>query len=328
MALARLAWVMITALGLGAGCARGAPAAAAPPAPAAEAGSEQHGGKERTALPRDVVMRAAMPYVGVRVRDGVLLEPRAFAEELSDASVVCLGERHDNPHDHYAQLALVEQLLELAAMSGREVGVGFEMFQTPYQAPLTAWRNDEIDDDELLERTEWHDRWGFDFNLYRPLLSRARRSGATLLALNAPRELTRKISREGVEVLDEGERSQLPELDFDDAQHRQWFEGMMRHHPPGHGKGLGNLYAAQLTWDETMAHVGARWVAARLPMRQLIVIAGNGHCINFAVPSRVQRRGIERVVSVRAGFLQEGVDPGPALAGFDYGVLFVADGAR
>lgn len=310
----------LAAASVGCGGARspaGAPARGVPTDPAEEPA------RRPREVPPDTVLRAAMPFIGVEVKGGVQLEARELVERLSDADAICLGERHDNPHDHYAQLAVLDGLFTVARSTGRQLAVGFEMFGRPHQHVLSAWSNDEIDDEELIERSEWHERWGYPFNLYRPLLERSRRGGAELLALNAPRELTRKIARGGLDGLSESERARLPELDLDDAEHKDWFRGTMKHHP-GHGD-PDNLYAAQVTWDETMAQAAASWLAVREPARQIVVIAGKGHCRSGAIPTRIARRGGARAIGVRAVIASREADPLPELAGFDYGVVLVTD---
>ncbi len=281
-------------------------------------------GAQRARLPHDVVARAAMPFYGLRYDDGGHLSPRGLAEELADANVICIGESHDNPHHHWAQLALLDRLLRLARHEGREIAVGFEMFQTPFQGALDDWSEGKTDDEELLEQSEWNKRWGFDFNLYRPLLERGRRDGAQLLALNAPRELTQKIAREGLRGLSKEERKKLPEMDLHDRGHREWFRAATREHPAPHS-GFRRMYAAQVAWDETMAHVSSRWLDKRLPARQLIVIAGVGHCQRSAIPDRIARRTRARIVAVKPVLQKAAEDPCPALVGFDYGVILQAN---
>jgi uncharacterized iron-regulated protein len=204
------------------------------------------------------------------------------------------------------------------------MAVGFEMVQLPFQDALDDWSEGKTDDEALLEDTQWDTRWGYDFNLYRPILELARRDGAALLALNARRELTQKIARQGLRGLTDDERSELPELDFTSKEHASFFRSAMSKHPTPHA-GQRRMYAAQLTWDETMAAVSARWLRKRMPARQIIVIAGSGHCHHSAIPMRIKRRTGAKVVSVKPIMVRGDQDPCPELAGFDFGVLLQAD---
>jgi uncharacterized iron-regulated protein len=285
------------------------------PAPEPDA-APASGTRPVSRLPADVVDRAAMPFFGIR-HDGKRLPPEALFRELSAADLICVGERHDNPHDHWAELRIVRGLLARAPMRGREVAVGLEMIQHPFQRQLDAYLAWDIDEAELVEEVEWHDRWGYDFAYYRPVLEHARRARLRVLALNAPKELTQKVAREGLDALDSTEEAKLPELDLDDAEHRAWFDQATSGHPmPGNDRD--RLYAAQVVWDETMAETAAKHLKGRLPQRQLVVLAGSGHCRDDAIPARVRRRVAAEVASVRVVIQSPQADPGDTLSGFDY----------
>ena len=237
--------------------------------------------------------------MGLRMADGSSLSQQALLDELGQADLVCVGEQHSSPEHHFAQLAVLEALLTRAPAAGRQLGLGLEAFQRFSQGALDAYTDGDIDETALLERSEYAARWGFDFSLYRPLLERARSAGLSLVALNAPRELTRKIARSGLDALSVAERRELPRLDLGDSAHRAAFDAMMREHP-SNGLDLDRFYAAQVVWDETMAETAARWLSSSDGRaRQLLVAAGLGHCHGSAIASRVRRRAALAVVSVR-----------------------------
>src|SRR5262245_22949432 len=152
------------------------------------------------------------------------------------------------------------------------------------------------DEPTFLAQSEYEKRWGFDFSLYRPLLEAARDAKLDALALNAPKELTRKIGRGGLASLDAGERAQLPELDLTDSKHRGYFDAAMAEHPmPPGGPKADDMYAAQVTWDETMADTAAAWLKRNSDDAQLVIFAGLGHCHHSAVPARIERRAAVEV---------------------------------
>ncbi len=288
-----------------------------PRAPDPETDSER---QPISKLPPDIVARAAMPFTGLRTDDGTRLSQEDLMKELAAADLVCVGEDHDNPHHHWAELRVVRGLLARAPMKGRELGVGLEMIQRPYQAPLDDYLEWEIDEVELVEGVEWHERWGYDWAYYRPVLELARAARFRVLALNAPRELTKQVASEGLGGLDEEAEKQLPELELGDAEHRAWFERATRGHPH-HGE-PDDLYAAQVVWDETMAETAANWLKQRAPLRQLVVLAGAGHCRDDAIPARVRRRiANAKTASVRPVVQRDDSAPATALDGFDYGFV-------
>ena len=269
------------------------------------------------------VAAAGLPFAILDGRTGREVATADFWDRLRAARAVCAGEQHPSPHDHWMQLQIVDHL---TAPSGRGLGVGLEMVQQPFQGVLDDWGSKRVDDAAFLARTAWAQRWGFDFDLYRPILALARDRGAALVALNAPSELVKQVARQGVDGLTAADRARLPALELGDAQHRAWFDQVMAamsddhgaahaHGPPPDDKAapaapadadhagapvmpsMDNVYAAQVVWDESMADGAARWLAAG--GQRLVILAGNGHCHDSAIVRRLGRRGVTGVTSVR-----------------------------
>ena len=283
----------------------------------------------------DVVATAAMPYRILRSRGGQEIADAQFYDELAAAQAVCVGEVHVNPHHHWAQLQIIDQLGQRGRRDGATRALGMEMFQRPFQGIVDDFAAGRIDEAALLSRSGWSTRWGYDFALYRPLLRAALEHGMALLALNLSDELRKKVSRHGIAGLSEADRGKLPELDLEDEAHRAWFQGLMEDMGGAHGHGHGDphgdeddgeddphgmpgghgehgkrgedsegaqraerIYSVQVLWDETMAEGASAWLQAE-NNRRVIILAGSGHCHDSAIVRRMQRRGIEKVVSVR-----------------------------
>jgi uncharacterized iron-regulated protein len=311
------------------GCARSAkepvvgtssPHAAEAPRPPAPAKKPVHA---RPEVPDDAVERAALPYHGVRARDGQTLTASELMDELSQMDAICVGENHPNPHDHFAQLSVLRELVARGRSKGRELGLGLEMLDLTAQEALDEYAAKDIGERTLIEQSEWKQRWGYPFALYRPMLDHARDNGVGLIALNVPRELTRQVAKQGVLALPEETRKTLPEMDFGNAAHRKHFDDAMRQHPHGHGSPE-NMYAAQVLWDETMAAAAAAWLAERAPARQVVVLAGHGHCVPSAIPQRMQRRGVGRAASVAPMMRDPERATNEPAASFDYALIFEA----
>jgi uncharacterized iron-regulated protein len=278
-------------------CGGGSGAANAPPSTPASASALPTAPSKREPLPPDIVARSALPLHVLAGREAVI-EPELW-ERMASSRAICLGERHDSPQHHYAQRRAIEELAARSATAGRSLAVGFEMFQRPYQPALSAFVAGSLPEDRFLADSEYQERWGFDFALYRPLLEAARDRRLTALALNAPRELTRKIGRAGLLALEPAEREQLPELDLANDEHRSYFTAAMADHPmPAGGPRLDDMYAVQVVWDETMADTAARWLESAGAASQLVVLAGSGHCHRNAIPARLSRRIHSPVLSV------------------------------
>jgi hypothetical protein len=135
-----------------------------------------------------------------------------------------------------------------------------------------------------------------------------------VIALNAAKELTKKVAHKGVESLAPDERAQLPQLELHDVAHRAWFDALMEDMggATAHGQksdegadagddkpSAERVYTVQVIWDETMADTAARWLQAH-PDGRLVILAGTGHCHDSAIVGRIKRRGIRDVVSIRS----------------------------
>jgi uncharacterized iron-regulated protein len=307
----------VLAVGLNA-CASGASGAAVPAQPptAAAPPSAPPPRQPAAPLPPDIVARSALP-LHVLAGSQRLSEPDLW-QRMAGYRAVCLGEQHDSPPHHYAQRRAIEELGRRSRESRRPLAVGFEMFQTPYQAALSGFVSGSLPEGDFLTQSDYRERWGFDFALYRPLLEASHEYGAGVLALNAPRELTRKISRNGLSSLDEAERKQLPELDLHNEDHHEYFAHAMAGHPmPAGAPKLDDMYAVQVVWDETMAENAAHWLSEQGPTAQVIVLAGSGHCHESAIPGRIARRLKSPVLSVSA-VLESQLDEFDAKSRYDW----------
>lgn len=212
-------------------------------------------------------------------------------EALMAADIVYLGETHDSAADHAAQLEIVTALYE----AGPQLAIGLEMFQRPFQGAIDAYLAGEIDEDELRARSEYDERWGFPWEYYAPLLRFARERGLPVLAMNAPAEATRKVSRQGLASLGPAERRYIPPLAEIDTTgnpaHREWVRATFAQHDFTPSEEVfERFYAAQVLWDETMAASIAEFARER-PNYRIVAIAGRGHTIyGYGIPSRVARR--------------------------------------
>jgi uncharacterized iron-regulated protein len=272
----------------------------------------------RGPIPPDIVERSAMPFHGLRTADNTPLSDEELLDDLSRADAICVGEDHDNPHSHWAQLRVLSGLIERRGMSGREIGIGLEMVSVEQQDVLDDFQTGKIDSAELAKQLDWEETWGWAFDFYRPMLEVARDEGLTILGLNVPRQLPRLVAKYGPDDVEDHWDGKLPELDLTDAEHKRWFKSVMRAHPSPHAS-PDRMYAAQVVWDEGMAEAAAAWLRDRIPGRQLLILAGAGHCWSRAIPKRLERRTSARVATVRPVVLPAADHPLPEVEeGYDY----------
>jgi uncharacterized iron-regulated protein len=212
--------------------------------------------------------------------------------ELVLSKVIYLGEIHDSVSDHEKQLEIIQELYK----KNPKIAIGLEMFQRPFQGVVNDYINGKISEAEFLQKTEYEKRWGFPWDLYAPILRFAREKKIPVLALNTPAEVTRKVSRQGLQSLTPQERKLIPpfsEIRTDNQEYRKMIlEAFEQHQSQGNGKRAiaDNFFLAQVLWDETMADTIAKYVKSK-PDHQVIVLAGMGHIVyGYGIPSRVERR--------------------------------------
>jgi uncharacterized iron-regulated protein len=245
---------------------------------------------------------------------GERLEADELYERLGEHQFVVVGERHGNAFHHDVQAKVFRQL---AARSGR-VALGMEAFQRPFQEPLVAYVLAEIDEEEMLEQTEYAERWGVDAELLRPLWKHAREHQYPLVALNAPRELSKKIAEVGLEGLDPDERAQIPELDLDYPEHRRYVRRAFEEHDMDMGdEAFERFYTAQVVWDETMAETAVEFVEDHRGVRPMVLTAGLAHANRaFGIPPRIERRTDAGVAVVRPVDLDDEDLPADGVSAF------------
>ncbi|HEY2745698.1 MAG TPA: ChaN family lipoprotein [Polyangia bacterium] len=277
--------VLLALAGALVGCAH-ATATTAPPAAEEEHQHGMHGAKEPIALPHRVIDGAS----------GDELADRNLDDKLRAARVIYVGEEHPNPHDHAAEV----EVLERAYAADPSLGLGMEMLPHQYQGSLDAYVGGTLDEAGFLAAVAWSETWGYEWGLYKPLLEFCRAHKLPAYALNAPRSLAHAVAKNGIDGLTPAEKAELPEMKPGPEPHRELVREAFAQHP--HGKfdeaKFERFYQAQLVWDETMAqHVAEALAAPGAPAR-LVVVAGEGHTRSFAIPERAARRGATPYLTV------------------------------
>jgi uncharacterized iron-regulated protein len=215
-----------------------------------------------------------------RASDGAQLSKDELVDEWAripgDGPLfIYIAESHDNAAHHAVQAEVLEALMRRFPA---RTALGMEMFPTPLQPVLDSFSGGAFDSKELAKRTDWEKIWGFDYELYVPMLELIALQGAPLVALNAPKALTRKLAKVGPEGLSDEERAALPStFDLASAEHRAMItEVLMSVHEMDEAT-FERFYAAQRAWDSTMAASAVRFVKGHPEIKVLVVIAGGYH---------------------------------------------------
>ncbi len=213
-------------------------------------------------------------------------------QQLVKAKIVYLGETHDSESDHQAQLKIIREMQR----QNPKIAIAMEMFQRPFQSAIDNYLAGKLTEEQLVEQTEYNQRWRFPWEYYAPILRFAKENKLPVIALNTPSEVTRKVATQGLESLTPEDKKHIPpisEIRTDNAEYRQLLLEVYQQHQKaaqGNSTAFERFLQAQVLWDETMAESIAEFVKAN-PDYQVVVLAGKGHIIyGYGIPSRVERR--------------------------------------
>ncbi|MGP1375370.1 MAG: ChaN family lipoprotein [Almyronema sp.] len=228
---------------------------------------------------------AAQPVV----RNQGYAEADVILQTLQQADVIYLGETHSQLADHQAQLEIIQALHQ----ANPQLAIALEMFQRPFQPVIDRYLAGEISEAELVQLSEYEQRWGFPWEYYAPILRYAKANGLPVLALNTPAETTRKVARQGLASLATEDFRYIPpvaDIDLDSPDYRLLVQDAFSLHSQHGGLDFENFFAAQVLWDETMAATLAEFLSQN-PDYQVVTLAGQGHVVyDYGIPSRVARR--------------------------------------
>jgi len=207
--------------------------------------------------------------------------------ELAKDRVVYVGEAHTVYGHHLSQLEIIRRLHEIDS----NIAIGLEFFQQPFQQHLDDYIAGVLDEKEMLRKTEYYTRWAYDYRHYKPILDYAKQHAIPLIALNLPKEITRKVGAEGMDALTDEERAKIPdEIDDSNASYKKRIKQIFYQHPHGEDRSFDNFMQVQLLWDEGMAEQAAKYLEKH-PEKRLVVLAGIGHLTDgTGIPQRVARR--------------------------------------
>jgi len=218
----------------------------------------------------------------LRLEDGKNVTLAKLVEDLKDARVIFIGERHSNLHHHQAQL----EVIKLLRSKGVDLAIGLEMFRADSQDTLDRWTKGNIDFKKFM--AVYHDNWKW-WDKYSIIFNYAQESRIPMVGLNLSRKIVGKVAREGFHSLSEKEMKELPVVQciIDDA----YRDFILR----AHGKDMkGDLFEnfceAQLLWDKIMAKNISDYLAAN-PDKKLVVLAGTGHAWKHGIPEQLKNNG-------------------------------------
>lgn len=221
---------------------------------------------------------------------------------LRAGDIVIIGENHGFKTHRNQQIEIMKEIRS----RGLKVSVGMEFFYVPDQGAVDAWRSGALAETDFLAAIGWKSP---SFDYYRdqalfPLSS----EGATTLALNAPRTLTSKVAKGGLEALTSDELSQLPpQFQLGRDSYKERFLAMMPHLPsPVAGE---RYFAAQSIWDDMMAFRANEYMKAASD-QVLVIVVGDFHVqYGGGLPDRIRARGFQGAIWTWSQVNSDGLNP-------------------
>jgi len=215
---------------------------------------------------------------------------QVFAD-LATVDVIYVGEIHTVDRHHAVQLGVLQEL----AARGVAASLCLEQLPARDQPGLDRFNCGELTFDQLTTELNWAKQWR-NYADYRALCEFARQQQFPVVALNAPADTIRAISRGGgLAQLPPEQRAQLPaDIDLDDPLYEKLLNLQLAVHSAMDPAKLRPVFEAQVARDETMATNIAAARALTGPggrPRVAVVVIGSGHIrYGLGTPERVARR--------------------------------------
>ncbi len=188
-------------------------------------------------------------------------------ESLTKYQVIFLPEEHTKKEDHDFQL----DIIKLLSSKNYKLIIAMEMFQQPFQDALDQYIQCQIDEEEMLRRTDYRRRWGFDPSLYRDVWRFAKERGIRIMAINISSELLQRIRREGLDKIKD-ESLPFPIIKQNEREIKDLKE-VIKTHPKVEEN---RFFEVQNAWDNGMALAIARLLES-YPDYKIVVLVGRGH---------------------------------------------------
>lgn len=201
---------------------------------------------------------------------GEALSLNALPQELLDADVILIGEWHTHSAIHRFQT----DFLKARQNADSNIALSMEQFTREHQDTLNQYLNGEIGEQVLISKASAWPNYESD---YRALVEFAKANDLDVIAANAPKPFVQCIGRKGLPYLEQLSSEQrdwvATEVNIGDSPYKEKFMASMHHGTPEQTE---KQFAAQVTWDETMAESIVDYLATN-PDKQVIHIAGKFH---------------------------------------------------
>ncbi|MCC4798745.1 iron-regulated protein [Enterovibrio norvegicus] len=207
-----------------------------------------------------------------------------FANTVSDADVILVGEWHTHPGIHLFQAQLLATLAERRPATA----LSMEQFSRPAQPVIDAYLNGDRGEHAL---TSYTGKWPNYASDYRPLVEVAKQQALPVIAANTTQDIVRCLSSKGEGYLDtlpaDKRQHVARQLSSEASPYKEKFFSVMFH---GDEEKTKNQYLAQIAWDDTMAESIVDFLATH-PDFAVMHVAGAFHVEEgLGIASRIHQR--------------------------------------
>ncbi|WP_198552888.1 ChaN family lipoprotein [Psychromonas sp. Urea-02u-13] len=236
-----------------------------------------------TATAKSTLMPTLYDY-SITSGQNTALSLLALGQAVKDADIILVGEWHGHPGVHLMQAQLLAQLYS----QNINLVLSMEQFSRDHQKILNQYLTGEIGEKALIKNTNAWSNYSSD---YRPLVEFAKQNSLDVIAANAPKTIVRCIGKNGAEYLTRlplNERKWVAQqLTLTADGYQEKFNSLMHH---GDEVKTKQQFAAQTTWDDTMAESMVNYLAKH-PGRQIMHVAGRFHVAEgLGIASRIKSR--------------------------------------
>lgn len=205
-----------------------------------------------------------------------------IVHRLGKSRIVLVGEHHNEPDHHRAQLQIIRSL----ANNGIPVVVGLEMFRSDSQEALDRWVASKISERDFQQI--YRENWSFPWALYRDIFAYAKENKVPLVGLNVPRDITQQVARRGFHSLAPEQKGLLPFIECKvDPEYMEFIR--RAHGTHAHGRMSFEYFCeAQLVWDKSMAIHAIEYLNSR-PGFTMVLLAGTAHVWKKAIPAQLEQ---------------------------------------
>ena len=142
---------------------------------------------------------------------------KEILEEVLQSNIVFTGDYHTLNQSQRTVLRILREIVE----TKKDIILGVEFFLISHQEYIDQYLKGDISETELLEKTDFINSWGFDWNNFKPLINFSKTHGLKVVALNTYRAEGR-LETDTYETLDERDHKAaeiIAELTADNPEH-------------------------------------------------------------------------------------------------------------